>query len=52
VDAEKRARIERAAGDYIRRAGIDRQHIRFDVVSIVLDSPPRVQWQRDACSWD
>jgi len=48
VDTEKHARIERAARDYARRTGVDWQHIRFDVVSIVLDSPPRLEWRRDA----
>jgi putative endonuclease len=48
VDAEKHARIQHAARDYARRAGADWQHIRFDVVSIVLDRPPRIEWLRDA----
>lgn len=47
VDAEKHGRIQRAARDYARRAGIDWQHTRFDVLSIVLDRPPRIEWQRD-----
>ena len=48
VDAEKRTRLTRAARDYARRASIDWQHTRFDVVSIVLSSPPEIEWRRDA----
>jgi putative endonuclease len=48
VDAEKRQRIERAARDYARRAGVEWQKVRFDIVSIVLAKPPRIDWIRDA----
>jgi putative endonuclease len=48
VDSEKRARILRAARDYARRASIEWQRTRFDVVSIVLTKPPSVEWQQDA----
>jgi putative endonuclease len=48
VDAEKRARIGRAARDYARRAGIERARARFDVVSVVLSRPLRIEWRRDA----
>ena len=48
VDAEKRARLERAARDYLRRAGIPWRDARFDIVSIVLEKPPRIEWLRDA----
>ena len=48
VDAEKRFRIERAARDYARRAGIDWPRTRFDVVSVLLSRPPRIDWQRAA----
>jgi putative endonuclease len=47
VDAEKRERLERAARDYARRAEIRWQDTRFDIVSIVLDRPPRIEWLRD-----
>lgn len=47
VDSEKRGRIGRAARDYARRAGIEWQHTRFDVVSIVLSNPPQIEWRRD-----
>lgn len=48
VDAEKRQRLERAARDYARRAEIPWRDTRFDIVSIVLETPPRIQWLRDA----
>jgi putative endonuclease len=48
VDAEKRGRVERAARDYARRAEIPWRDTRFDIVSIVLDRPPRIEWLRDA----
>jgi putative endonuclease len=48
VDAEKRERVQQAARDYARRAEIPWCDTRFDIVSIVLDSPPRIEWLRDA----
>jgi putative endonuclease len=48
VDAEKRGHVERAARDYARRAGVNWNKIRFDIVSIVLEKPPKIDWQRDA----
>ncbi|HUK15873.1 MAG TPA: YraN family protein [Bryobacteraceae bacterium] len=48
VDTEKRDRLARAARDYARRAGIEWQRTRFDVVSVVLSRRPRIDWQRDA----
>jgi putative endonuclease len=48
VDAEKRDRVQRAARDYARRAEIPWDVTRFDIVSIVLDRPPRIEWLRDA----
>ena len=49
VDAEKRAKIQRAARDYARRAGVEWSRTRFDIVSIVLGGRrPRIEWMRDA----
>ena len=48
VDAEKRERLQRAARDYLRRADIPWRDARFDIVSIVLGKPPRIEWLRDA----
>ena len=48
VDAEKQANVERAARDYARRTNIDWEKTRFDIVSVVLDTPIRVEWMREA----
>jgi putative endonuclease len=48
VDAEKRRALRHAARDYARRAGVEWEKTRFDVVSIVLEKPPRIDWFRDA----
>ncbi|MEK7404713.1 MAG: YraN family protein [Acidobacteriota bacterium] len=46
VDAEKRRQLFRAARDYARRADIPWERARFDLVSIVLASPPAVRHYR------
>jgi putative endonuclease len=48
VDAEKQQRLQLAARDYIRRSGVLVEQTRFDVVSVVLEGTPRVEWLRDA----
>jgi putative endonuclease len=48
VDSEKRRRLEYAARDYARRAGVEWDQTRFDIVSIVLERPERIDWIRDA----
>ena len=48
VDAEKRIRLQYAARDYARRASVDWQKTRFDIVSVVLEAPVRIEWLRDA----
>jgi putative endonuclease len=48
VDREKRERVQQAARDYARRAEIPWRDTRFDIVSIVLEKPPRIEWLRDA----
>jgi putative endonuclease len=50
VDLEKQANVRRAAQDYARRAGADWSRVRFDIVSVLLLSPPRIEWLRDAWS--
>jgi putative endonuclease len=47
VDADKEGHLKRAARDYARRAGVEWQNVRFDVVSVVM-SPRRIEWLRDA----
>ena len=48
VDAEKCARVRRAASDYARRAGILPERTRFDIVSIGIGRITKVDWIRDA----
>jgi putative endonuclease len=48
VDPEKQSRVQRAARDYVRRAGANWEQTRFDIVSVLLVSPPRIEWIRDA----
>jgi len=48
VDDEKQGRLLRAARDYARRAGVDWGATRFDLVSVTLGKPARVEWLRDA----
>ncbi len=49
VDREKRVYIERAARDYARRAMVDWKKTRFDIVTVLLGAPPRIEWIRG--SW-
>jgi putative endonuclease len=48
VDAEKRARVMRAARDYARRADVPWEKMRFDIVSVVLGPAPVIEWLQDA----
>ena len=48
VDRDKRRQLIRVAGEYSRRAGIAPELTRFDVVSIVLESPPRIELYKGA----
>ena len=48
VDAEKRANLRRASQDYARRAGLDWDKTRFDIVGVVLTRPMRIDWIKDA----
>jgi putative endonuclease len=48
VDSEKRRNLERVARDYARRARIEWERVRFDVVSITAETPPRVVHLRNA----
>jgi putative endonuclease len=48
VDAEKRSRLQLAARDYARRAGVLLERTRFDIVGVVLGTSPRIEWIRDA----
>jgi len=48
VDAEKQKYMGRAARDYARRANVEWERTRFDIVSIVLGPKVRIQWFREA----
>lgn len=48
VDSEKERFLRHAARDYARRAGVDWSRVRFDIVSIVLEKPPQIDWIPDA----
>jgi putative endonuclease len=52
VDAEKQGRLRRAARDYARRAGVDWEQTRFDLVNVILGTAPgnpaHIEWFRDA----
>jgi putative endonuclease len=48
VDLEKRGHVMRAARDYVRRADIPWERVRFDIVSIVLLPTPAIEWLQDA----
>jgi putative endonuclease len=48
VDEEKERHIIRAARAYTTRAGIDWSCVRFDIISIVMTSPPSIKHYEDA----
>ncbi len=48
VDAEKRSRIEIAARDYVRRAEVAWEKVRFDIVTVLLEPRVQIEWLRDA----
>jgi putative endonuclease len=48
VDEEKRAKLQIAARHYAQRADVEWARTRFDIVSVVLERPPRIEWLRDA----
>ena len=50
VGREKRQRLVRGGTEYARRAGVDFDRLRFDIVSVILDDPPTIELERDAFS--
>ena len=48
VDMKKQRHLERAARDYVRRANVDWDTVRFDIVSILLTKSPKIELLRDA----
>ena len=47
VDSDKQSHLIRVARDYARRAGIEWDQVRFDILAVVL-SPRHIHWYRDA----
>ena len=47
VDAEKRHKLVKAALDYARRADVPLSQFRFDVVNVLLKSPPEITHRKD-----
>jgi putative endonuclease len=50
VDAEKRERVETGARAYTRRANLEFELARFDIVSIIMEPRVAIEWLRDAYS--
>lgn len=48
VDEAKQTRLRIAARDYARRAGVEWERTRFDIVSVLLGRPVQIEWLRDA----
>src|SRR5262249_29194167 len=48
VDPEKQRFLERSARDYARRAGVEWNRVRFDIISVVFSQPARIQHFPDA----
>ena len=48
VDRDKQSHVERAARDYARRAGVEWEKTRFDIVSVFLQDPPQIDWLQNA----
>jgi putative endonuclease len=48
VNDEKQRFLERSARDYARRAGVDWNRVRFDIVSVVFGKPVRIELFTDA----
>jgi putative endonuclease len=48
VDQQKRHNLERAAVSYVRQARVPWQHVRFDIVSVVLEPKLVVRHTPDA----
>lgn len=50
VGGKKRAHLLRVAREYARRTSTPWERVRFDVVAVVLEQPPRLQLFRNAFS--
>jgi len=50
IGEEKRTHLRRVAREYARRTSTPWERVRFDVVTVVFDRPPRLQLFRNAFS--
>ncbi len=50
IDNEKLKKMARAARDYVRRTDTPWEKVRFDVITVLLTTPPVVSHYRDAFS--
>jgi len=50
VGVEKRAHLRRVAREYARKTETHWERVRFDVVTVVFERPPRLQLLRNAFS--
>ena len=48
IDADKQRHLIRAAREYSRRASVDWQKVRFDVVTVIFSRPPALEHYRRA----
>lgn len=48
VDEEKERFLARAARDYARRAGVEWDYVRFDIVTVIFSDPPKLELFADA----
>lgn len=48
IDGEKKKQIVRAARTYATRAGVAWNQVRFDTISVVFTTPPRIVHQQDS----
>jgi putative endonuclease len=48
VDREKEGNLIRVARDYARRAGVEWERVRFDIINVLLTNPPQIDLVRDA----
>ena len=52
IGPEKRRHLLRVAREYARKSGTPWEHVRFDVVTVILSDPPRITLMRSAFSAD
>ena len=50
IDEDKRAHLHRIAREYARKTDTPWERVRFDLVTVVFDDPPRLQLFRRALS--